>query len=104
MLVCTPTIGSCRLLFCCINDRNYWVENSLILSDHGSWEAHVFRYYSFTLSIFSTNHERVGPPLGVGSHERHPRYKGSLYVPHRFALHNRTVSLALMFRACPGFS
>ena len=78
MLVCTTTISSCRLLFCCINDSNHWVENSVIFSDHGSGERHVFRYYSFILSIFCTDHVRVGPPLGVGSHERHPYYKGSL--------------------------
>ena len=91
MLVCTPTIGSCRLLFCCINDSNHWVENSVIVSDHGSVECNLFPSYSFTLSIFCANHERVGPPLGVGSHERHPRYKGSLHVPHLFVLHNPTV-------------
>ena len=104
MLVRPPTIGSCRLLFCCINDSHHWVESSVIFSDHGSRERHVFRYYSFILSIFCTNHERVGPPLGVGSHEQHPRYKGSLYVPHLFALHNPTVSLTLVFSACSGVS
>ena len=78
MLVCTRTIGSFQLPFCCINDINHWVENSVIFSDYGSGERHVFRYYSFILTIFCTNLERVGPPLGAGSHERHPRYKGSL--------------------------
>ena len=72
MLVCTLTIASCRILFCCIIDSNHWVVNSVIFSDHGSGERHVFRYYSFILSVFCTNHERVGPRLGVGSHERHP--------------------------------
>ena len=86
------------------HNSNHWVENSVIFSDHGSGERHVFRYYSFTLSIFCTNHERVGPRLRVETHERHPRYKGSLYVPHLFALHNRTISLTLMFSACSGFS
>ena len=77
MLVCTLTIGSCPLLFCCINDSTHWVENRVIFSDYGSGERHVFRYCSFILSFFCTNHEWVGPPLGVGSHERNPRYKGS---------------------------
>ena len=76
----------------------------MIFSDDRFGERHVFRYYSFTLSIFCTNHERVAPPLGVGSHEQHARYKGSLYVPQLFPLHTPTVSLTLMFSACPGFS
>ena len=75
MVVCTPTIVSCQLLFCCITDSNHWVENSVIFSDHGSGERHVFPYYSFILSLFFTNHERGGPALGVESHERHPRCK-----------------------------
>ena len=78
-------------VFCFINDSNHSVKNSVIFPDHGSGERHVFRYYSFTLSNFSTNHERVGSTLGVESHERQHRYNGSLYVPHPFVLHNPTL-------------